>query len=159
MTAEALKSLNRGVGRWLTELVHPALPGEVNRGTTDIEWLEGERFLILRSRVDHPQFPDTLMVIGYTGSDRVDQSGHPSSASDDAPELTMHTFDSRGVFRVYDVRVDDRSWHFERMAEGFSQRFTITFSDDGNTLTSTSQLCQDGEHWNDDLQVTYRRRP
>ena len=29
---------------------------------------------------------------------------------------------------------------------------------DGNTIEGHSQLCKDGVHWKDDLQITYRRR-
>jgi len=70
----------------------------------------------------------------------------------------MHYFDSRGVFRVYDASIDDESWRFWRAAPGFSQRFTGTFADGGDTVVGRSQVCQDDVHWADDLQITYRRR-
>jgi hypothetical protein len=44
--------LARLVGRWNTVASHPALPGVVVHGTAEVEWLEGERFLIVRSRTD-----------------------------------------------------------------------------------------------------------
>ncbi|HEY2734603.1 MAG TPA: hypothetical protein VGI70_11495, partial [Polyangiales bacterium] len=125
----------------------------VVHGSADAEWLEGESFLIMRSRVDHPQFPDMITITGFTGRDRVD-----GSATDANRQLTMHSFDSRGVFRVYDVSLDDEAWRFSRMAPGFSQRFTGTFRDGGATIVGKSQLCEDDVHWNDDLQITYRRR-
>jgi hypothetical protein len=37
------------------------------------------------------------------------------------------------------------------------QRLTWTFSDDGRTIRGTSQICQDDNTWEDDLQITYRR--
>lgn len=73
--------------------------------------------------------------------------------------LKMHQFDSRGVFRVCDVAVDDLAWHWSRSAAGFSQRFTGTFSDDGQAIHGLSQLCRDDIRWADDLRITYRRMP
>jgi hypothetical protein len=44
-----------------------------------------------------------------------------------------------------------------RDAPGFAQRFTGTSGDDGDTITGVWQLCRDGETWNPDLEITYRR--
>ena len=38
------------------------MPGVVVHGTAIIEWLKGERFLILRSRNEHPDFPDAISM-------------------------------------------------------------------------------------------------
>jgi hypothetical protein len=72
-------------------------------------------------------------------------------------QLSMHYFDSRGVYRVYAVSLSEGTWRFSRDAPGFSQRFTGTFSDDGNTITGLSKLSRDGSTWDDDLAITYRR--
>jgi hypothetical protein len=69
----------------------------------------------------------------------------------------MHYFDSRGVFRVYEAGVDERALRFWRDAPGFSQRFTGTFADGGDTIAGLWQLCTDGATWNDDAAITYRR--
>jgi hypothetical protein len=159
MTNEpALKPLNQLVGVWTTEATHPAFPGGVVHGTAIIEWLEGERFLIHRSRTDHPDFPDAISIIGFTDRDRVDNQPNTDPAASGATHLSMHYFDSRGVFRVYQVSMDEDSWRIWRDARGFSQRFTGTFAHGGNTIVGRWQLCQDDVHWNDDLQITYRRR-
>jgi hypothetical protein len=151
--------LGRLVGTWTTEATHPAMPGVVVHGDAVVEWLEGERFLTIRARTDHPEFPDSLSVIGRMGHDRVDggDGGDVPTDADDSP-LRMHYFDSRGVFRISEVSVDDAAWRWSRMVPGFSQRFTGTFSADGNTIVGRSQLCRDDVHWKDDLQITYRRR-
>ena len=39
----------------------------------------------------------------------------------------------------------------------FSQRFSGTFSDDGDTITGRGELSRDGETWEDDLRLDYRR--
>ena len=160
MTSEsALEPLNRLVGTWTTEATHPAVPGVIVRGTAIIEWLEGERFLIQRTRTDHPDFPDAITIIGFTDRDRVDDAPNIDPAvSARKPRLSMHYYDSRGVFRVYDASVDEESWRFSRDDPGFSQRFVGTLADGGDTIVGLSQLCRDGVHWHDDLQITYRRQ-
>jgi hypothetical protein len=154
-TDTVLAALDRLVGTWTTEATHPAMPGVVVHGTTVVEWLEGERFLMHRARTDHPDFPDSLSVLGRMGQDRAD-TGTPTDA--DQTPLRMYYFDSRGVFRDYEASADQTSWRWWRVARGFSQRFTGLLSDDGNTIDGRSQLCRDGAHWADDLQITYRRR-
>src|SRR5262245_44955107 len=96
----ALKLLDRFVGSWTTEATHPAIPGLVVHGTVVVEWLEGERFLIHRARTDHRDFPDSISIIGFTDADRVEPGARSTSGG---KQLTMHYFDSRGVFRVYQV--------------------------------------------------------
>jgi hypothetical protein len=147
-----VSSLERLVGSWTTEATHPALEGVVVHGTADVSWLEGRRFLLVRSRTDHPQFPDALSVLGVTEHDRVDDGGN---VDDDGP-LTMHYFDSRGVFRVYRTEVDDAAWRIHRDAGEMSQRFVGTFADGGDTIVGRWQMQKNGR-WTDDLQITYRR--
>ncbi len=158
MTEKVLEQLNRLVGTWTTDATHPAMPGVVVHGTAVIDWLEGERFLILRAKSDHPDFPDSISIIGITDRDRVESSsnGHPSAATES--RLSMHYFDSRGVHRVYETSIDDEAWRFWRDTPGFSQRFTGAFADGGDTINGVSQLCRDDVHWADDLRIRYRRR-
>ncbi len=128
------------VGGWTTEATHPAVPNTVVHGEAEFEWLEGGRFLINRARNDHPDFPDSISVIGL-----VDE------------RIAMYYFDSRGVHRVYETIVSGGVWHISRDAPGFSQRFKGTFSEDGNAITGLFQLSRDDSTWNDDLAITYRR--
>jgi hypothetical protein len=128
------------VGEWTTEATHPAVPGTIVRGHARFEWLEGGRFLIQRSRNDHPDFPDAIAIVG---------------AFDD--RLQMHYFDSRGVYRIYETSFDDGVWRLWRDAPEFSQRFEGTFDDGGDTIRGLSRLSRDDETWDDDLAITYRR--
>jgi hypothetical protein len=146
--------LDRLVGSWVTEATHPAMPGVVVHGRVDIEWLEGKRFLIHRARTDHPDFPDSVSIIGNMQHDIGEDAQQPGAE----PQLSMHYFDSRGVFRAYDSSIDETTWRFQREDTSFPQRFTCTFSPDGNTLTGTSQVRENGAAWRDDLAITYRRR-
>jgi hypothetical protein len=154
--AAVLEPLNRLVGRWRTEATHPAFPGVVVHGSVDMEWLEGQRFLIQRARAEHPDLPDSISIIGIIGSDRVDDGGKLAEPADGNAQLGMHYYDSRGVFRYFDLTADDDAWRFWRTAPGFSQRFTGTFTDGGDTIIGLSQLCRDDVTWDDDLAITYR---
>lgn len=137
--------------------MHPLMPGVVVRGTVVIEWLDGRRFLSHRARTDHPDFPDALSIIGDMNHDRVDEAAH-ALPEVNAAGLRLHYFDSRGVFRVFDTSVDERAWRYWNEAPGFSQRFTGTFEDGGNTIVGRCQLRQTDGVWKDDLAITYRRR-
>jgi hypothetical protein len=156
--ASQADSLGRLVGTWTTEATHPAMPGVVVHGTATFEWLEGQRFLLQPARTDHPDFPDSLSVIGRMGQDRVGGAEGSVQTNADEPPIQMHYFDSRGVFRIYEVSMDDSTWRWWRNAPGFSQRFTGLISADGNAINGSSQLRKGGVHWADDLQITYRRR-
>jgi hypothetical protein len=135
----------RFVGEWTTEGTHPAFPGIVVHGRTSAEWLEGERFLIVRSWVDHPDFPDAISIIG------------------DTDKLQLHWFDSRGIHRRFDVMVTHDGWeairHEPPSSADFSQRIPLTFADADHTMAGTSQISRDDTTWDDDLAITYRRAP
>lgn len=107
---------------------------------------------ILRSHSDHPEFPDSISIIGETDGRR------------------WHYFDSRGVHRVLEFTVTDDGWEvaMDRHsasakafaspdAPGFSQRLTVAFEDEDQKMSGRSQLSYDDENWKDDLQITYRR--
>lgn len=148
--------LARLLGAWVTEATHPIFPGIIVRGTAEGSWLEGERFLLFRARTDHPDFPDSISILGRMGTDRID-AGHATSSPIDDP-LVMHYYDSRGVFRVFQAGIDATAFRFQRLAPGFSQRFVGTFADGGGTILGLAQLRREDTHWEDDLRITYRRR-
>ena len=152
-----LARLDRLVGRWTTEATHVMMPGVVVHGTADVEWLEGGRFLLVRARTDHADFPDSLSVIGQVDRDRANDADAADAEVPDAAPWRLHYFDSRGVFRVFDTAIDETSWRYWRTAPGFSQRFTGRFVGD-DTIAGQSELCQDDVHWANDLTITYRRR-
>ena len=135
-----LEALGGVLGSWEIDASHPMLEGAV-RGRVEIEWLEGEKFLLHRSRNDHPEVPDSLSVIG-----EFEDVG-----------LAMHYFDSRGVHRLYRMSLGDGVWKLWRDAPGFSQRFTGKLSDDGSTLDGQWELSTDDSTWDHDLKITYGR--
>ena len=128
------------IGTWDTEARHPLIDGVVP-GATTYEWLEGGRFLVQRSHSDHELFPDGICVIG---------------PPEDGDGLVMEYFDSRGVRRTYDIALEDGVLRIWRDMPGFDQRFVATLADD--TFEGQFQLARTPGEWEDDLEVTYRRR-
>jgi hypothetical protein len=136
-----VEPLDALVGSWTTRATHPMSPGLVVPGRSTFEWLEGRKFLIGRSRNEHPQFPDSITICG----------------APDGEPLTMHYYDSRGVERVYLTSLQDGVWRLWREAPGFSQRFEGMVGDGGATITGRWHLCRDGSTWDADLEIEYRR--
>ena len=150
MNADLQDLGRRLVGRWTTEATHRGLPGAIIRGSSEIEWLEGERFLIYRSSYDHPDIPDSISIIGDTDG------------------LRMHYFDTRGVHRIFKVTVTGEEWEmtmdrhssagsFASPDAPFSQRITYTFEDEDRTMSGKAMLSYDNVKWDDDLEITCRR--
>lgn len=150
MSADIRDLGRRLVGRWTCQGTHPALPGTVVHGSAEIDWLEGERFLIWRARVDHPDFPDSISILGDMGG------------------LRWHYYDSRGVYRVMELTVTEdglqtmmsRSSSERAYASpdaAFSQRMTFTLEDADQKLSGKGQLSRDDLTWQDDLEITYHR--
>jgi hypothetical protein len=126
------------------------MPGVVIAGSSTFEWLDGEQFVILRSHYDHPDIPDALSIIGDTDGYR------------------MHYFDSRGVYRLYELTLIDDGWEiamgrdspagaFASPDAPFSQRMTYTLERGDQMMSAKGELSHDNLSWDDDLQATYRR--
>jgi hypothetical protein len=138
-----LQNLGRRlVGQWTTEATHPAVPGTVISGSSQVEWLEGERFVIYKTHYDHPDFPDAISIIGDTDG------------------LHMHYFDVRGVYRLFELTVTAGGWAISMGRHGdapFAQRVTYTFEHGDQEMSGKGQLSYDEVNWNDDLEITCRR--
>jgi hypothetical protein len=130
------------IGEWTIEMTHPMIEDTVVRGRATYEWLEGRRFLIQRAVNEHPDFPDSLSVIGVM---------------EGQADLSTQYFDSRGVHRVYAIGFDGAELTLERDFPGFAQRLSAKLSDDRSTLAGVWQLNEDDQGYRDDLAFTYRR--
>src|SRR4051812_37895591 len=84
----ALKPLAPFVGNWRSSGTHPAVPGLTLHGTASFAWQDGGAFLVWRSQVDHPLFPDGIAIFG---------------SDDEAATLFISYFDERGISRKYDL--------------------------------------------------------
>jgi hypothetical protein len=146
-----LEHLEALVGEWETEASHQLLPDTVVRGRSTFEWLEGGHFLIWRVRNEHPDFPDSISILGCEAPDDAGDTADPGGG------CTLRYFDSRGISRLCVLGAEAGVWRFWRDWPGFSQRFTGTFSADGNAIAGVAELSQDGATWEEDLRITYKR--
>lgn len=71
----------------------------------------------------------------------------------------MIYYDVRGVSRNFQARIENGvlKWWRDADAPGFSQRYSLTFSDDGQTMVGKGEICKDGLGWEKDLDLTYKR--
>ena len=128
------------IGTWTTEATHPDVDAVVH-GTATFEWLEGGRFLVLRTRNDHELFPDAISIIG------------PPESGDG---LVLEYFDSRGVRRTYETSFTDGVWRTRRDAEGFDQRTEATVAPE--EFVGEGQLARTPGEWTGDVRTIYRRQ-
>jgi hypothetical protein len=138
----ARERLEAFVGEWTMEAGPPDGPPWPGEARVTFEWLKGAPLLIERWHVDLPEAPDGTAVIGCDGMN-------------DA-YYQLYT-DERDVQRIYSMSLDGGVWKMWREGEPFAQRFTGTFSEDGNTITGRFEIAEDGETWRTDFDVTYTR--
>jgi hypothetical protein len=139
----ALDRLDALIGKWTMEAGPPGGPLWPGEARVTFEWLEGRTFVIERWSVDLPEAPNGIAVIG----------------ADDEPEtFRQHYFDSRGVHRVYEMTLADGVWKLWRDAPNpFPQRFSGTFSDDGQTISGRWEKAEEGAGWETDFDLVYRK--
>jgi hypothetical protein len=143
----ALERLDALVGEWRMEAAFPgAVPAGVV-GRSRFEWALGRQFLVQRSEIPHPDAPDSIALVAFDS---------------DTGAYTQHYFDSRGVVRLYAMGLSGDGWTLVRASPDFSpldfsQRFTGTFSDDGNTIHGRWETSRDGSTWEHDFDLTYTR--
>jgi hypothetical protein len=139
---EALRKLERLVGEWTFEGAWPSGEKWPGGGRITFEWHASGAHLIQRGTIDLPEAPDNVSVIGC-----------------DAANGTYYQLysDERGVCRVYEMSIGDGEWRLWREGEPFSQRFTATFSDDGNTITGRWEIAEDHVTYEPDFDVVHRR--
>jgi hypothetical protein len=146
--AAALERLDVFLGTWDLEAIFPSTPTQVVRGgQTVFEWMKGRQLLIERTQLASPEFPDSLAIVAF----------NPETKT-----YTQHYFDSRGVIRLYAMTFSDGSWTLLRTSPDFSplefaQRYTGTFSADGNAISGAWETSADGSTWAKDFDLRYVR--
>ena len=152
--SEALARLSVFVGEWVVEARFPGhqpapsnLGGDGPQVRSRFEWALDGQFLLQRTEVPVPGAPDSLAIV---------------SVGPQTGAYTQHYFDSRGVVRVYAMSLAGGVWTLTRESPDFTpldfrQRFTGTFSDDGNTISGAWEKSFNGAGWEHDFDLTYRR--
>ena len=140
-TAEhALARLEPLVGEWTIVATWPG--GETWPGRATIEWHESRAHLVQHGTLDHPQAPDNVSVMGC----------------DAANGTYFYLYsDERGVCRVYEMSIGDGEWKLWRQGKPFAQRFTGTFSDDGNTIAGRWDIAEGGADFTIDFDAVFSR--
>ncbi len=137
-----LKPFSVMIGEWETKGLHPYLPGKSLSGRAVFEWIEGGAFLLWRSEMREPEFPNGVAIFG----------------SDDATgEFFMLYFDERKISRKYDVSVEHNIVRWQRNSSDFSQRMVLTIAGDGNTMVSKGEMSKNAGSWEPDLELNYSR--
>jgi hypothetical protein len=152
--SEALARLGVFVGEWVVTARFPGdQPAPPSAGAggphvrTRFEWALDGQFLLQRTEVPLPGAPGSLTIV---------------SADPETGRYTQHYYDSRGVVRLYAMSLAGGVWTLTRESPDFTpldfrQRFTGTFSDDGNTITGAWEKSRNGAGWEHDFALTYRR--
>jgi hypothetical protein len=136
----ALKLFEPLLGEWQATGSHPYFPDAELHGRATCEWIEGGAFLLIRSEIDHPEFPDGIEIFG---------------SDDKAGTYYMLHFDERGTSRKYDVSITENQLKWWRDDAEFSQRFTMDITKD--KLVTTGEMSRNGGEWEQDLSLTYTR--
>lgn len=140
----SLKQFEVLIGEWTMVGTHPQLPSAVH-GQSSFEWLREGALLVWHFNWDQGQgIPNAYSVIGH------DDVFEPCSS--------LYT-DERGVARIYYMTLEGGIWKMWRDTADFSQRMTGTFSEDNKTIIMRGEMSHDGSTWEQDLSVTYTRKP
>lgn len=137
---EALRQFEPLLGEWILEATWPG--GERWPGRATVVWHESGAHLVQRGMLEHPQAPDNVSIIGC-----------------DAANGTYFQLysDERGVCRVYEMSIGKGEWTLRREGEPFSQRFTATFSEDGNTITGRWEIAEEGAGYATDFDLVWHK--
>ena len=129
-------------GEWTVEAKWADREPWPGGGRVTFEWHASGAHLLQQGTAELPEAPDNVSIIGC-----------------DAANGTYFQLysDERGVCRVYEMSIGNGEWKLWREGEPFSQRFTATFSDDGNTITGRWEIAEDGTNYTTDFDLIYRR--
>jgi hypothetical protein len=142
-TAEpALRRLEPLVGEWAMEARWPDGTPWPGSGTATFAWHPSGSHLVEHGTVDLPEAPENTSIIGCDGAN--------------GTYFQLYS-DERGVCRVYEMSIDDQEWKLWRSGEPFAQRFTGSFSEDGNTINGRWEAAEDGTNYRLDFEIVYRR--
>lgn len=142
---EELEDLELFVGQWRMTPSFATNASGAPHTLTTFEWLAGKRFLIQRWKVEHPDAPDGIAIIGFDMAKTA---------------YLQHYFDSRGVARVYEMGLADNVWTLQRIAEhpDFSQRFIGHIREGGRSIVGSWASSDDeGASWSPDFDLTYSK--
>ena len=138
-----LQRLDAFVGKWTVEMVFPGEEGFTAQTQASFEWLDDDHFfLVYRAGTPGSDLPVGHCIIG---------------ADNTMDSYTMLYSDSRGFARIYQMSLKDGVWKQWRDDPAFYQRSSLTFSEDGRSITGSHENSEDGMNWKHDFDLTYTR--
>jgi hypothetical protein len=138
---QALQLLEPLIGEWTLEAGWPDGRPWPGGGRASFAWHPSGAHLIEHMALDLPEAPASVSIIGCDAANGT---------------YTQLYSDERGVCRVYDMSIDNLEWKLWREGEPFSQRFTGTFGDNGNTITGRWERSEGGTFVTD-FHLIFRR--
>lgn len=146
-----LRRLEAFVGEWRTDV--SIRSRRVAGGRTMFRWLDGESFLAEHQEAGEvtEDAPEGWATHAPTSADWL------TGLDDSASTFTRLYADSRGVYRVYQMTLEDGHWEIWREAPGFHQRFTGDFQDDGRKIVGRWEASEDGSTWEYDFDLRYSK--
>jgi hypothetical protein len=111
-------------------------------GRVTFEWHASGAHLVQRATAELPEAPDNVSIIGCDAAN--------------GTYVQLYS-DDRGVCRIYEMSIGNGEWKLWREGEPFSQHFTATFSDDGNTITGRSEIVENDTNHTTDFDLIYHR--
>ncbi|MBX4186812.1 MAG: hypothetical protein KW802_00950 [Candidatus Doudnabacteria bacterium] len=142
---KTLDKYKKLLGTWELTGSHRLMPGIKLSGICIIYWLQEGGLVTMKTIMNQKEIPELFAVFGHDDKN-------------DPEKDTMLYFDERGVSRIFEVYLNDQEWRYWRNAPHFSQRFTGTFQDGGNTIVGLSELCEDDITWKRDLELIFVRK-
>jgi hypothetical protein len=137
-----MQALSVLIGRWDMALQFPTNPPGELSGCALFEWMDGGAFLIMRSEIQDNAAPTSMSIIGCD-----DASG----------AYSMLYSDDRGVSRIYAMTYKDRAWSLNGKPNQSFQRFRAKVDEDGRCIRGSWEKSQDGQSWEHDFSLTYRK--
>ncbi len=138
----ALSRLEPLVGEWTFEATWPDGRTWPGGGRVAFAWHNSGAHLIQYGTAELPEAPENVSIIGCDGANET--------------YIQLYS-DERGVCRVYNMSIGDGTWALWRHGDPFAQRFTGTFSEDGNTITGRWEIAKDGTTYETDFDLVFRK--
>lgn len=138
-----LKIFEPWIGVWKTVGSHGMIPNTTLHGSTKFSWHESGAFILVKSMIEEEVgIPAGVAII---------------SSDDKLGSFGMNYYDERGVSRIYNVSIEGNVLKWWRDAPEFSQRNTLTISEDKMTIVGEGEISKTGSNWERDLDLTYSK--
>jgi hypothetical protein len=139
---KALEAFGPFIGTWRTSGSHPMILGTVH-GITRFEWHEEGAFVVMRSSIEEAVgIPRGVAIIGSDGG---------------LNKMSMLYYDQRGVSRLMQASLEGHVFRWWRDDPKFSQRYTLTLAEDGQSIVGKGESSTDGGPWEKDLDLNYSK--